>query len=169
MDAQAAFREGFSRGLDELMATHKVLWDTDEQTARELGVAAANVAVGPVLWREAVGDTLPTDQVVRRLAVSRQALWSRLQTGSLIGLRARGRTEFPEWQFEGRAVRSVVAEIVRAFRRHDVDDYEVIASWATTPQPEDLDGVAPEEWVRDGRDDETVVEAARRAAARLGQ
>ena len=48
-------------------------------------------------------------------------------------------------------------------------DLAVIASWATTPQHEDLEGSTPADWIANGKDAEWLARAARRAASRLAQ
>lgn len=106
------------------------------------------------------------------LGVSRQALAKRQKHGSLIGLAGRRSTLFPAWQFDQakRAVRPVVADITAAFRDELGNaDPAVIASWATTPQHEDLAGSTPADWIANGTDAEWAVRAACRAASRLAQ
>ena len=74
------------------------------------------------------------------------------------------------WQFDlgAHEVRPVVAEVIGAFRE-ELGPVEalVIASWATTDQPEL--GMAPEEWLTNGKDPAEVVRIARRAASELGR
>ncbi|MDQ2727330.1 MAG: hypothetical protein M3Y91_05600 [Actinomycetota bacterium] len=104
------------------------------------------------------------------LEVSRQAVYKRVRSGSLLGLRGSATTWFPVWQFDPQrhVVRHVVASIIGAFVRADADvDPLVIASWAAAPSRH-LDGQAPAEVVAAGGCDERVVTVAARAARGLG-
>ncbi len=90
--------------------------------------------------------------------------------GTALGLPGSGTTWFPVWQFDlgAHEVRPVVAEVIAAFR-DELGPVEslVIASWATTDQPEL--GMAPEDWLTNGKDAAEVARIARRAASELGR
>ena len=169
-DAEAALSEGFHGHLGRMLARHGQLLDkVDRREARELGRRAAEAALAPLLWAEAVGDRWDTTETAEFLGVTRQALHDRVKRGTLLGLPGRGVTWFPIWQFDlaGRRARPVVAALLQVFRGMDrpLEPVE-IASWAQVPQP-DLDDVAPADWVAEGRPDEAVVASARHSAARL--
>ena len=140
--------------------------------AEQIGAEAARNAASFAAWSTAIGDRLDTSQVCDMLDVSRQALAKRQKHGSLIGLAGRRSTLFPAWQFDQvkRTVRPVVADITATFRDELGDaDPALIASWATTPQHEDLEGSTPADWIASGKDAEWLVRAARRAASLLAQ
>ena len=74
------------------------------------------------------------------------------------------------WQFDldAHEVRSVTAEIIAAFHNElGAVDPLVIASWATTDQPELA--MSPEEWLAAGKDPTEVTRIARRTASELGR
>lgn len=169
-DAEAVLSEGFHDHLGRLLARHDRLLDlVDLDEARELGRRAAEAALAPLIWAEAVGERWDTSETAEFLGVTRQALHDRVKRGTLLGVPGRGVTWFPIWQFDlaDRRVRPVVTALLQVFRSMDrpLEPAE-IASWATVPQSE-LDEVAPADWVAEGRPDRTVVTAARHSAARL--
>ena len=134
--------------------------------------AAADAAVSAAAWSEVIGDRYDTSQVSSMLGISRQALAKRQRNGSLIGLPGKQTTWFPAWQFDQarHRVHGVVPEVIAAFREHlGPGRYEIIAAWATNPQPEDLNGSTPADWIGQGLDDDTAITAARRAAAHFAQ
>jgi hypothetical protein len=170
-DVIAGWQDGFRERLKVLADRHRELVsDLDYEEARRLGAQAADAAVAPLVWNAAVGDRWPTTTVVEFLHVTRQALHKRIANGTILGLPGRGTTWFPVWQFDlhAHAVRPVVAEVIAAFRDDlGSTDPFVIASWATTHQPE-LD-MSPEEWLNMGKDPAEVGRIAHRAARDLGQ
>lgn len=146
--------------------------EMQQADAVKIGNDAAEAAVSALAWSEAVGERYDTSQVCRMLNVTRQALAQRQQKGSLIGLPGNRTTWYPAWQFDVRArcVHRVVPDVVAAFREHlDPCSSVVIAAWATNPQPEDLAGSTPADWIRQGRDEHMVVTAAGRAAEHFAQ
>ncbi len=168
-----AFREGFVQEFDELLKENPLLHDAFNQLLAddgiELGRLGARAALAPLLWKARVGESWDVTRTAEFLDVSRQALYKRLKNGSLLGVRGRGTTWFPTWQFDmpTNIVRSVVALVVAQFREADTSiDPLVIAAWATKPS-RFLDGQSPAEWISNGRSDEAVLLAARRATAGL--
>lgn len=171
-DSRTAFDAGFEQGLSLLFDRYKELWDVVPEDAVEYGRRAAAAAVAPVLWAKAIGERYDTTAVTDLLGVSRQALHKRSTNGTILGVPGKGTTWFPTWQFDlaAREVRPVVARIIATFRDQlGTFDPLAIAAWATTRQDDDLDGSTPEDWVLTGRDEDQVVEAARRAASALAQ
>ncbi len=171
-DSRVAFTSGFEQGLNELFERHKELWDVVPEDAAEYGRRAAGAAVAPVLWAQAIGERHDTAAVTALLGVSRQALHKRSINGTILGVPGRGTTWFPVWQFDAtlRDVRPVVGRIIGTFRDQlGTFDPLAVAAWATTPQPDDLDGSTPEDWIISGQNEDRVVEAARRAARALAQ
>lgn len=165
--------QGFQEGINDLAGSNAdalegVLSDNEDDLFR-LGREAAAAALAPLLWAAAVGETWNTTRAAEFLKVTRQALYKRIQSGSILALPGRGTSEFPVWQFdpETRLVRHIVGSIVGAFRSADDQVSSlVIASWATTPNAR-LDGLSPAQWINDGRDENAVLTAARRAARGL--
>lgn len=130
--------------------------------------------IAPILWRNRIGHTLETGDVVHLLDVSRQAIHKQVRAGKLLGLPGNRTTLFPDWQFdiERRTVRQGVSEVLATFRDRLGDDVDplLIASWATTRQYEDLDGRTPGDAFRDGPDSVVqLIASADRTAARLAQ
>lgn len=170
-DAFTGLREGFAKQLSILTGRYQdLIFELDVDEARRLGARAADAALAPLAWSAAFGERWPTSTVTEFLQVTRQALHKRILNGTILGLPGRGTTLFPTWQFDTDAheIRPVVADIIRAFRGAvEVDTAFVIASWATTDQPE-LD-MSPEEWLAAGKDPSEVARIARRSASRLVQ
>jgi len=161
--------DGFSRELFSQVDVEKYPPAMGEKELRELGRRAAQAAVAPLLWSAEVSERWDVRRVTEFLDISRQAIYRRVRTGSLLGLQGEGTTWFPVWQFDpdGRVVRHVVASIIATFRRADPEvDPLVIASWATAKN-QHLGGVSPAEVVAKGDEDERVVLAAARAARGL--
>ena len=142
------------------------------EEAAELGRHGADTAIASLRWSQVVGERLNTTQVAQLLGITRQALAKRQTNGSLLGLPGKGTTWYPAWQFdiESNSIRSEVRELIAAFRCHldNVDPYTV-ASWASTPQKEDLDGHTPIQWLQSDRDSDQLITAAHRAASWLSQ
>lgn len=130
---------------------------------------AADATLAPLLWARAVGNRWDTADVVEFLGIGRRALEEQVKRLTVLGIPGRGTTWFPTWQLDlvRRQVRPVVGELLTAMRDPDgrIEALE-LAAWATTARA-DLDGLAPADWIEDGRSDEAVVRAARRSAARL--
>jgi hypothetical protein len=168
-DGFAGINEGFSEAFSELAEKAPGLFEALEfHEGLELGRQGAFAVFAPLIWKAKIGDRWETTIAAANLGVSRQAIYKRVRNGSLLGVPGRGTTLFPTWQFDERnQIRLVVGQIIGAFRDAGEDDPLTIASWATTEQEEDLDGVSPAVWITQNRDSEAVVRAARRAANRL--
>jgi len=134
----------------------------------QLGQRAALVAAAGVLWRQQLGPLLDMRQAQELLEVgSRQAVHDLIQRHRLLALPTRDhRMLMPVFQFSetGRPYEAV-PPILRIFADAEATGWTV-ASWFTTPTP-DLADEMPIGWIRAGRDLETVLEAARVAAAPL--
>ncbi len=166
-----ALQEGFTGRLATLVDRHpEAVGQLDRDAARELGARGAEAALAPLIWAAAVGERWPTTMVTEFLSVTRQALHKRVVNGTALGLPGRGTTLFPVWQFDlgSHEVRPVVAEVIAAFR-DELGPVEplLIASWATTDQPEL--GMAPEEWLEKDKDPTELARIARRAATELAR
>ncbi|MHB1535529.1 MAG: hypothetical protein ACYC1D_13155 [Acidimicrobiales bacterium] len=168
-DVFGILTDAFAQRVAELLKRHRDLEETiTDADARRLGHDAVAAVLAPLLWKAAVGERWETTTAAEFLGVTRQALHKRAGNGTVLGLPGRGTTWYPVWQFDldHHRVRPEVAEIIAAFRRAiDPLDPLIVASWATTPQPE-LD-MAPEEWIAAGKDPEEVVKVARRSAVAL--
>ena len=138
-DVEATLVEAFRHRLFELMHKHNDLVDAiDEVEGQRLGRQAAEAAVAPLLWRQQVGDVWDTETVREFLGISRQALYKRVLSGSVVGLPGRGTTLFPVWQFDlaAQRVRPAVAGVVEAFRaRLDDLDAHLVAWWSALTSP----------------------------------
>lgn len=170
-DAIAGLHKGFAERLAVLLDRHRELVaQVDYDDARRLGAQGADATIAPLVWAAAVGERWPTTTVTEFLRITRQALHKRVVNGTVLGLPGRGTRWFPVWQFDldKHEVRPVVGEVVAAFRDEmgPVDPF-VIASWATTDQPEL--SMSPEDWLAAGKDPAEVVRVARRAASELGR
>ena len=122
-------------------------------------------------WSEVVGERFAASATSAMLGVSQEVLTQRQSSGSMLGLPGEHTTWFPSWQFDQQAgcVRPVVERITSAFRdRLGIVDPMLVASWAKTPQ-QDLDGNTPADLIETGDESKRIVQAARRAAARLAQ
>lgn len=169
-DAEAALCESFRDHLGRLLGRHdELLANVDESEAAILGRRAAEAALAPLIWAEAVGERWDTTETAEFLGVSRQALHDRVRRGTLLGIAGRGVTWFPTWQFDlpRRQVRPAAAKLLGVFRAMAAPlTAGEVASWARQNRAE-LDGWAPADWIAAGRPDEAVVTAARHAAAAL--
>jgi hypothetical protein len=139
------------------------LWEAiGEGDVAEIGRRAADWVVAPVRWRIAVGDVLDTSQLAELLNITRQAIASRVASGSLLALPGRGTRYYPAWQLDvaNHRVRPLVAELLRTWRRFEPDvEPLTIATWAMT-QNELLGDRSPAEVVAAEDEDEAVVHAA---------
>ncbi|MGH9068659.1 MAG: hypothetical protein ACRD0J_14405 [Acidimicrobiales bacterium] len=166
---------GLCEGLADLRADEQLiglLADRDDDAILEAGRRAVRLATAPLLWTARVGPVAPTAEVAAALGISRQAVAKAVHAGRLISLPAGKTRLFPLWQLRlgpEPTIRPEVASIVAAF----VSGYpevagHVIASWATSPQPE-LDDKTPAQWLETGQPLGAVLVAARRAASALAQ
>lgn len=177
-DAYAALEEGLKVGLYEAVedlktSGHLDVDQIDPDQLVERARQAVHITFASFLRDERVGPSLETRQVCERLRVSRQAVAKAVAGGRLIALPAGKARRFPLWQFrmgeERLEMRPDVAELVQAFRCIYPEITGVqIASWARTPQPE-LQQMTPAEWLERERPVNSVVVAAKRAAAALAQ
>jgi hypothetical protein len=133
-----------------------------------LGQRAALTAAAGALWQRQLGPLLEMRQAQELLAVgSRQAVHDLIQRHRLLALSTRDRrTLVPLFQFNdtGRPYEAI-SPILRIFAEAEATGWTV-ASWFTTPSP-DLDAETPMAWIKAHRDLETVLDAARAAAAPL--
>jgi hypothetical protein len=162
--------ESFQRHLSRMLESRDYLLDkVDDDHADELGRRGAEAAVAPLIWGEAVGERWSTTETAEFLGVTSQALHDRVKRGTLLGLPGRGVTWFPTWQLNlaKRQVRTVVADLIEAFR--DIDqplEAVEIGAWARRPRA-DLDDLSPGDWIAAERADGPVITAALRSAAHL--
>jgi hypothetical protein len=169
LDVAAVIADAF---VQRLVENSEILTKLENDEAARIGRSAADAAVAALRWSQIVGPRLDTTAVTQLLGVTRQALAKRQIAGSLLGLPGHGTTWYPTWQFnlEAREIRPEVRDIVGAFRdRLDEMDPLLIASWAVTPQDEDLEGLTPEQWLRLGKKTHQLRLSAERAASRLAR
>ncbi|MDE0117528.1 MAG: hypothetical protein OXT07_13030 [bacterium] len=159
--------------LERLSPARREIDEMGADEARELGTRAAEDAIASARWSRLVGDRIDTSEAAELLGVTRQALSKRQASGSLLGLPGRGTTWYPTWQLdiEKKEIRPEVRHIIGAFRDSlgEGADPFLIASWASTAQHEDLDGLSPAEWLAQGNGPEDLRQAAQRTAQRLAQ
>jgi hypothetical protein len=94
--------------------------------------------------------------------VSRQAVEHRRKRRSILALQtSERRWIYPTWQFDGPDVMAGLPAVLAAFG--DQPAWSV-ATWLTTPR-HDLDDETAVEWLRRGRDRETLLRLARRTAS----
>jgi hypothetical protein len=101
--------------------------------------------------------------------VSRQAIASRIETGTVLAVPGRRSRLYPTWQldFLQREVRPEAVELLRAWRAIEPDvDPITLAAWMGSPNA-DLDSRSPAELLLQGRLDEVVAAARARAEARV--
>jgi len=159
--------------LERLSPARREFDEMGADEARDLGTRAAEEAIASARWSRLVGDRIDTSEAAELLGVTRQALSKRQASGSLLGLPGRGTTWYPTWQLdiEKKEIRPEVRHIIGAFRDSlgEGADPFLIASWASTAQHEDLDGLSPAEWLAQGNGPEDLRQAAQRTAQRLAQ
>ena len=158
---------------ERLSDARHVIEEISADEAYELGAKAAEAVVASARWSRLVGDRIDTSEASRVLGITRQALSKRQASGSLLGLPGHNTTWYPTWQLdiENESIRPEVRDIIGAFRDAlgEGADPFLIASWASTAQHEDLNGLSPAEWLADGKDIEQLRQAAQRAAERSAQ
>lgn len=168
-DAAEQLYEHFREYVSVLLERRpSLLDDVDSWDMALLAKRAAEAALVPLIWNEAVGETCDTAHVTQLLGVTRQALYDRVKRGTLLGIPGQGTTLFPAWQFASQGyVRPGVTQVLQAFRGMEPPVQPVeLASWATTPCL-DLEGQTPAEWLIAGRSVDAVRAAARHSAALL--
>lgn len=158
--AAAAFEEALAElGVDE--------FDPEIGGARALGRKGALLAVAGTVWRRHLGPSLNTRQVAELLGVgTRQAVNDRVRRRRLLALPTReGDLAYPVFQFDDRGrPYPALGPVLEAFAASGLSPY-TIGSWLVTAQGA-LDGVTPVDWLREGRDPERLVTAARRSVSR---
>jgi len=166
-DAMDQLKEGFADGVAEFQ--HDLVINVDPDTARNIGRHAARSILAPLVLAAQLGETWDTTEVTEYLGISRQALAKRLAAGTILGVRGRGTTHYPLWQFTPglNEVRPEVREIFKIFTAElgTLDAYAV-AAWMNTPA-EELNGLSPHLWLRAKDDAQPVYDVARQTAGRL--
>jgi hypothetical protein len=162
--------EGLRYALKELADTDPDVYEdlyrsgVDETTGQHL----VELLAAPYRWRRAVGEVIDTTDLARLLGVTRQAIASRVKSGTLLALPGRTSRLYPTWQIdvEGRQVFPAVAALLSEWRRIEPDVEELtIATWATTAN-ELLDERTPAELICDDDAVAGILRAARAAADR---
>ncbi len=159
--AFAIAAEAFERTLEELD-----LDDFDDPVI--LGRRGALLAAADSVWDRHLGPTFDTEQAKTVLGVSsRQAVSDLAKRSRLLALDAAGgRKLYPMFQFgrDGRPYPEL-AEILPLFAGV-VETPHTTASWLVSPNFH-LGDETPAAWMRSGKEPGRLLEAARRAAARL--
>ena len=165
--ALAVAAAAFEEALEELGMSDADLQLVDPA---QFGRRAALLAAGDAIWSQHLGPLLDGKRVQQLLGVgTRQAVNDLYRRQRLLGLPTKDdKVVYAAFQFAatGRP-HPAIPEVLRLFKDVVASPYTA-ASWFVSPQPL-LEGHAPAEWLRQGRNADLVKEAARRSAARLGQ
>jgi hypothetical protein len=134
--------------------------------AERLGRDLARDAEIRITWETAVGDYFTVAEAVGTLGLaSRQAVYQRIQRGTLLAMELNGQLVLPRYQFgPGRPDRRV-AKVLRLLKRSHLRPDSVV-SWFATGQPE-LEGMTPADWLRKDGDAELLYAAARHTMGAL--
>ena len=117
---------------------------------------------------ELIGPFYRTDQMVRLLDISRQAVHDRTRKGGLLAAQTlEGTWVYPTFQFDGRHLVNGLKAVLREFDLTETDRW-AIAAWWVSPDTA-LTGQSPLEWIRAGRDLDRVRSLARAADRRWKQ
>ncbi len=165
----AAAAESFESTLRELGLDETA---SDAGDPIRLGRRAALVASAQAVWTGHLGPLLKAREVQELLGVeTRQAVSDLRARHRLLGLpKGSGHVVYPAFQFgdSGRPFRAL-PRILGVFHElaGNISPW-TIASWFVTPQPL-LGRMTPARWLFEEQDDDRVLEAAHRSAARLGR
>lgn len=165
MASLAAAAKSFQRTLSELGITGE---EEELQDLPALGRRAALLATSEVIWHKHLGP-LYTSKEVRELMGrgTRQSVSELVKRRRLLALPQKdGRLGFPAFQFGPGGDRLSGLESILELFDGAVETQYTIASWFVSPEPL-LKNATPAEWLRRGRDETPVLEAARRYADRL--
>ena len=134
--------------------------------AERLGRDLAHDAETRIAWETAVGDHLTVPEAVEALGLgSRQAVYQRIQRGTLLAVDLDGQLVLPRYQFgPGRPDRRVT-KVLRLLRSAHLRS-DSLVSWFATGQPE-LEGLTPADWLRKDGDPEARYDAARHTTGAL--
>jgi hypothetical protein len=166
-EATLRFHEAIVK-LEEQFREHGRALEDLFESPQQLVERSLSVVPSPSPWTEALGSFYDTTRVRHLLgSVSRQAVMDRVKRRTLLGLRTSdGKWVYPVVQFTRRdQVAKGLAEVLQTFDPALVDDWTV-AGWLVSSSPL-LDNLAPIEWLKRGRDAETVRALARDAARRF--
>jgi hypothetical protein len=131
-----------------------------------LGRGLARDAESRIIWETAVGDFLTVPEAVDALGLkSRQAIYQRIQRGTMLAMELNGQLVLPRYQFGPDRLDRRVAKVLRLLKRSHLRPDSVV-SWFATGQPE-LEGLAPADWLRKDGDPEALYDAARHTAGAL--
>ncbi|WP_329492639.1 hypothetical protein [Kitasatospora herbaricolor] len=138
--------ETFQREADQAWNDYPDLAqaDFDETDVETIGRNAAEIAIGNLFWRLAIGSSIRASELAEKLGRDEKEITCAVAEGLLVGLTGRYQTFLPLWQFEGggdygelrlgeaarMALAAFHAELGSLFR----PDY--VISWASTKQPE---------------------------------
>lgn len=158
--AAEAFQETLAElGIDEA--------DPELGDPRSLGRRGALLAVAGAVWRRHLGPLLNTRQVAELLRVgTRQAVHDRVKRHRILALSTGERERaYPAFQFnDSGQPYPAIAPVLEAFANARLSPH-TIASWFVTPQPV-LEDSTPARWIAEGRNNDRLIQAAHRTAAR---
>ena len=132
----------------------------DDEHLRATVDMIANVLPRHSPWDDALGPFYTTTSLRKALGITRQAIDSRCQNGSLIRVRTvDGGYLYPSFQIQDGVPIRGLRRVVQVLRQGTDDDY-TIAQWLATPTQ---DRPSPADRLRAG-DDDAVLREARHAA-----
>jgi hypothetical protein len=154
--------DAFQEAAMELRLDERI----DSVDAERLGRDLAHDAEIRIAWETAIGDHLTVPEAVEALGLgSRQAVYQRIQRGTLLAVELDGQLVLPRYQFgPGRPDRRV-AKVLRLLRSAQLRA-DSLVSWFATGQPE-LEGLTPADWLRKDGDPEALYDAARHTTGAL--
>jgi hypothetical protein len=140
----------------------------DPQVQEQLGRRAALLATSELTWDDHLGAMYEWSDVATVLGTvgTRQGVHDLARRKRLLALPTKsGKLLYPAFQFSGARTLSGLHQLLTELDSSGVSPWTQ-ASWFVTPQDE-LDGETPAVFLSREAVDERVMEAARRAAARL--
>lgn len=166
MASYAKALQAFQDTLEQLDLPEAQLAEPGVQ--EQLGRRAALLATSELTWDDHLGPMYEWSEVAALLGTvgTRQGIHDLARRKRLLALPTKGgKLLYPAFQFSGGRTPTSLHELLEALDSSQASAWTQ-ASWFVTPQNE-LDGETPAAFV--GRDaiDERVMDAARRAAARL--
>ena len=130
-------------------------------------IATAMVAALPLghAFDVISGPFYDTAGLVAWLGITRQALHQRVRSRSVLACPlADGGRVYPTWQFlDNGATIPALADVLGALADWDADEW-MVALWMRAPN-DDLGGLQPSEWLRQGSDPEQVIALAQAVAS----
>ncbi|WP_329316641.1 hypothetical protein OG723_41150 (plasmid) [Streptomyces sp. NBC_01278] len=138
--------EAFENEASRAWNSYQELGEEDISHAdlEAIGKHAAEIAVGNIFWRLAIGDNIRATELADKVGRDTEEIVRQVADGCLVGLVGRNQTFLPLWQFEGggdygelrlgeaaQVTLTVFCEEMGSLFRPTY-----VISWASTKQPE---------------------------------